>query len=61
FLLFDRKWWTYLLIVWAFLVGYSRIYLGVHYPGDVATGMLIGLGLAWLSYRLMPKRWLSPG
>jgi undecaprenyl-diphosphatase len=31
------------LIIWAFLVSYSRIYLGVHYPLDVLTGILLGI------------------
>lgn len=43
--------YTYLgpyLFVWAFIVSYSRIYLGVHYPGDILGGALVGLVLAWM-------------
>src|SRR5699024_9094530 len=36
------KWVKYLLLVWALLVSYSRIYVGVHYPGDVMAGALLG-------------------
>jgi undecaprenyl-diphosphatase len=42
-----------ILIVWALLVSYSRIYLGVHYPLDVFTGMLIGFIYAALFYTLL--------
>lgn len=38
----------YWLFVWAFLVAYSRIYNGVHYPGDVIVGGLIGFGYGFL-------------
>jgi undecaprenyl-diphosphatase len=36
---------------WAASVGYSRMYLGVHYPSDVAVGAVIGAGSAWLMYK----------
>jgi len=32
--------------VLAVLIGYSRIYIGVHYPSDVIVGGLIGYGIA---------------
>ncbi|PJB12302.1 MAG: phosphatase PAP2 family protein [Flavobacteriales bacterium CG_4_9_14_3_um_filter_40_17] len=31
-----------LILVWALLVAYSRIYVGVHFPGDVLFGMFVG-------------------
>jgi len=41
-----------LMFVWAAVVSYSRIYVGVHYPGDVVVGALIGMffgvGVYWL-------------
>lgn len=40
------------LLVWAFFVGYSRIYIGVHYPADVFTGMLLGMLIALIMYQL---------
>lgn len=38
----------YWLFIWAFLVSYSRIYNGVHYPGDVIAGGIIGAGIGYL-------------
>ncbi|APG60145.1 phosphatase PAP2 family protein [Christiangramia salexigens] len=40
------------LIIWALVVSYSRIYLGVHYPGDVITGIFIGAGFGYLFYSI---------
>lgn len=44
-----------LLILWALLVAYSRIYIGVHYPLDVITGISIGMLAGWLFYILKNK------
>ncbi len=40
------------LFVWALVVSYSRIYLGLHYPGDIFVGALVGIGTGWLSYAI---------
>jgi undecaprenyl-diphosphatase len=47
---FDNqfKWLKYWLFAWAVLVSYSRIYNGVHYPGDVIAGAFIGIVYGWL-------------
>lgn len=41
-----------LLFLWAGIVAYSRIYIGVHFPLDVLTGAAIGLGMSWLFAKL---------
>ncbi|HET9054311.1 MAG TPA: phosphatase PAP2 family protein [Cyclobacteriaceae bacterium] len=45
--------WISLLFAWALLVGYTRIYLGVHYPGDILVGFLIGWICALAAYYLL--------
>ena len=40
------------LLLWALLVSYSRIYIGVHFPLDVLTGLTIGCFLGWVFAKL---------
>lgn len=47
-----RQFYTIFILLWAALVSYSRIYLGVHYPGDALGGALLGFILGLLIYRL---------
>jgi undecaprenyl-diphosphatase len=42
-LLLRKQWVTIMLVSWAILVSYSRIYLGVHYPGDILGGIIVGV------------------
>ena len=48
---------TFSLFTWAVLQCYSRMYLGVHYPGDILGGIIVGLLAGWLVWRLM--RWIE--
>lgn len=45
------------LLLWTVLQCYSRVYLGVHYPGDIAGGLLVGSAVAMAVYPLW--RWCS--
>lgn len=40
------------LVLWAALVAYSRVYIGVHYPLDILTGAVIGSLFGWLFVKL---------
>ena len=46
------KYISWVLLLWACVVAYSRIYIGVHYPLDVVTGAFIGSLFGWLFARL---------
>ncbi len=62
-LLGKKRRWVGWLFLWAAVVVYSRIYLGVHYPGDIVVGSLVGMLAAALSFLLfnwMRKHWDTP-
>lgn len=48
---------TISLLAWAALQCYSRVYLGVHYPGDILGGIIVGVLAGWLVWSLM--RWIQ--
>ena len=52
-LLFKNRRYTIFIIPWAIMIAYTRIYLGVHYPGDILGGAIIGILIGIGIYKLM--------
>lgn len=48
----PRKSVLWSLLAWACLQCYSRMYMGVHYPGDIIGGTIVGLLAGLVAYRL---------
>ncbi len=47
-----KKWYvTVPAFAWAGVVGYSRVHLGQHYPGDVLAGAVVGAGSSFIAYK----------
>ncbi len=56
------KWRPWLwMFVWAGTIAWSRIYLGVHYPGDVLCGAIFGMIVAACVYIGLSKFYLDKG
>jgi undecaprenyl-diphosphatase len=53
----GRRWRLGLMYL-ASAISYSRVYLGVHYVGDVFFGAILGLGIAWCMLQIF-HRWLG--
>ncbi len=56
-----KTWFRLLALVLIVLIGFSRMYLGVHFPQDVIGGMLIGLVYLalWLALEPTVRGWLA--
>lgn len=52
FVFLLSKKWGGIMIIWASVVAYSRVYLCVHYPSDIITGAISGILLSYLWYSI---------
>lgn len=52
---YKKLWLSILIGVLILLVGFSRLYLGAHYPMDVITGIILGVGISILGNRLFDR------
>ena len=61
-LIVRNKFFTFTIFLYALLIAYSRIYIGVHFISDVVVGAIVGVLVAMLVYSLYNRvrhRWLS--
>jgi len=61
-ILFSKKvrFFTLPILLWAAFISYSRIYLGVHYPGDVISGAILGALIGLMvgkTYKLLQRKY----
>lgn len=54
-LFFRKRYLSIFMYAWAVIHSYSRIYLGVHYPGDILLGAILGTMFAFSTYYLMKR------
>ena len=48
--------WSLLFFLWALLIAYTQVYVGVHYPFDVICGSLLGCGIGFAIAKLYHNR-----
>jgi membrane-associated phospholipid phosphatase len=56
--IWNKRWLALLLLLWAMLIGYSRIYLCMHFFVDTVWGAIMGMLAAKLSQAIVSK-WLA--
>lgn len=47
------RWIGWVLYGWAFISSYSRVYVGVHYPGDIVCGAVLGILIGLIFWKLL--------
>lgn len=52
--LFPKRKFIIPVFLWALLIAYSRMALGVHYPSDIFAGMFIGTSIGYLTTKYFP-------
>lgn len=56
----NYKWTFPVLLLWAALISYAQVYVGVHYPIDVLCGAILGATIGWLVFlagkRILPQQ-----
>lgn len=51
----GRRWMWIAVALWTILVGWARMYAGVHYPQDVVAGTVLGAISLWISLRYFER------
>jgi membrane-associated phospholipid phosphatase len=51
----GRRWMWIAVVAWTLLVGWARMYAGVHYPQDVVAGVVVGAVSLWISLRYFER------
>jgi len=49
--LFRNRLYSFLIFIWAIVVSYTRIYLGLHFPLDIVTGCIWGILTGFAAYK----------
>ncbi len=49
--IFTKRWINLCWIIWAIAIGFSQIYVGVHFPSDVLAGFLLGCMIAFINWK----------
>jgi membrane-associated phospholipid phosphatase len=50
------RWLPYTLIMWAAFIAFSQVYVGLHYPSDIAGGAVLGALVGYAAFLIFDKR-----